>query len=615
MLDHISQLHTADRRPVGAFPAGGQFIGYADIANFVRCHLRVLAVAPAAALVAALIYVLVTDPVFTAKSQLLIEPAMPQLLREQSGEVNFSLDNAQVESDMAVLRSEKIAMMVINGLDLIHDPEFQNEGQSVFGMPRSLFAEQNESRATEPGNAGVAAEFVRSRRTIAKFESGLDVRRTGLSYAVEVAFSSKDPDKAARLANATAEAYIREQVETKSEKARVGSEWLEQRLAQLRAQLNTATQMAQEFRAKHDYRIRSKTDNGIEAGRQAADGLLASAGENYTLEELETTAETYRKMYESYLQGFTAAVQRQSYPVAEARIITLASRPLAKSHPRTPLVLALGGLIGLTAGLGIAIVRHNLDRSLRSPQQIRDELGLECLGSLPPIVAAMTPLNQVAAAPLSPFSGSLKRVKAVINLASRNQSIRCLGITSALSGEGKSTVVGNLATLFSMSGMRTLVVDADFLNPTLTEAFAPDAAAGLIDAVQEGKNIEEHIVCATNGSFDLLPAIRDFNDVLGLEPMQVMLKDVFRTYDIIVFDIPPANPCVDWLAFSPLLDAVAVVAEWGRTPVDLVSEMLHPLWMAKIPVLGVIMTKVDDGFIADRHTLAGTYYPWSKQPI
>src|SRR5215475_8637744 len=142
----------------GPFSAEEKFIGYADIASFVRRHIRSIAGPPFIALVGALVYVFTTEPIFTARSQILIDPKMPQLLREQSGEVNFSLDNAQVESEMAVLRSEKIAVIVINELNLGSDPELQDGKTSIFATLRSWFLGKRDPV--------IETEFARSRRAI-----------------------------------------------------------------------------------------------------------------------------------------------------------------------------------------------------------------------------------------------------------------------------------------------------------------------------------------------------------------------------------------------------------------------------------------------------------------
>jgi succinoglycan biosynthesis transport protein ExoP len=159
-----------------------------------------------------------------------------------------------------------------------------------------------------------------------------------------------------------------------------------------------------------------------------------------------------------------------------------------------------------------------------------------------------------------------------------------------------------------MSGMRTLVVDADIFNSKITKVFAPDASTGLMDPVQNCEQVKEYIVPAGTARFDLLPATRNSNDILSSEHTQSLLKGVFQAYDIVIVDIPPSNPMVDWLAFSPLLDAVVVVAEWGRTPRDLLSEMLRSLRMTKALILGIIMTKVEEGSVIGHSKPVARYY-------
>src|SRR3954451_5576963 len=100
-----------------------EFIGLADISGFLRRYLRTIIACLGAALLVAWFYNSTTDPVFTASAQILIEPKVPQHLQE-GGEVNLSLDTAQVESQIAVMQSEKIAAMVIEQLKLVEDPNF-----------------------------------------------------------------------------------------------------------------------------------------------------------------------------------------------------------------------------------------------------------------------------------------------------------------------------------------------------------------------------------------------------------------------------------------------------------------------------------------------------------
>jgi succinoglycan biosynthesis transport protein ExoP len=323
--------------------------------------------------------------------------------------------------------------------------------------------------------------------------------------------------------------------------------------------MNAAALQAQEFRAKRDYRIAGTEGEEAEKGRAAT--------RQNTIEELDSTAQTYRRIYESYLMAYTESVQTQSYPITNARIITEATRPLGKSHPKTKLILAFGALLGSFAGLGIAFVRHSIDRSIWNPRQIREEAGLECLASIPTLAeprasafsqlifgtAAMggmlkavankpsysldsgrktllraavsiaatavggkkPPIDKhregmmdaVVTMPFSAFCHGIKTLKTAIALAGRTRQIRCLALTSALPNEGKTTICANLATLFAISGVRTLLIDGDLRNAALTRALAPEADYGLIDAISGTANPADCIVRANEAGVDPMPAI------------------------------------------------------------------------------------------------------------
>ena len=143
--------------------------------------------------------------------QLLIDPKLPQPLRESPSEPSFFVDSPQVESQIAILRSEELALTVIKKLGLFEAPE-----QS--GLARMFQRNEN----------AVRSEDERKRVAIARFENGLDVRRVGVSYAIDIFYTGPVPDEAARIANATAEAYLQSLLDTRAAAAKVGGEWLEE---------------------------------------------------------------------------------------------------------------------------------------------------------------------------------------------------------------------------------------------------------------------------------------------------------------------------------------------------------------------------------------------------
>ena len=150
-----------------------------------------------------------------------------------------SLDSARVESEVEVLRSDSIALAVVKELKLTDDPEFFNNKPSLWSL---IFG----------GIFGSPSQDVRNRIAVATLKGNLTVRRVGLTYVLEVSFRSPDREKAARIANAIAQAYVTDQLNIKYESARRASDWLQQRIAELRNQSNTAARAVEQYKEKNN---------------------------------------------------------------------------------------------------------------------------------------------------------------------------------------------------------------------------------------------------------------------------------------------------------------------------------------------------------------------------
>jgi uncharacterized protein involved in exopolysaccharide biosynthesis len=328
-------LKTARPNKASSRPDTGEYLKLHDILHFFKRNLLTIAAPVAIALLAMTVYLMLTQPIYRADAQLLIDAKSPQFFREQLGEAYERLDSPQIESQMAIIRSEQIALAVIRKMNL--------------PAPSDVAASPRDAPGTGATNGQAHQELS---RVVGAFQGGLRVRRLGPSYVIEVSYHSADPGKAFWIANATAEAYIDDQLTSRAKAARQGSQWLEERIDELRIQMNAAALKVQEFKAKRDYRIINKPESGASADQQTTAPTKVT---QITLEELESTAQTYRKIYESYLQAHTESVQRQSYPVTNARIITRTS-PI-KSHPKVLLFLLLALAVGAMVGLAIALIR------------------------------------------------------------------------------------------------------------------------------------------------------------------------------------------------------------------------------------------------------------------
>ncbi|MFN4140731.1 Wzz/FepE/Etk N-terminal domain-containing protein [Aestuariivirga sp.] len=309
-----------------------EYVAFGDAFTLVWRNIWLILVAVIIALGVAAAYYFVTPPTYRAQAQLLLDPKLPQIFREAS-DLGLNVDSAQIETHMVALKSRTVAAAVVDRLALWNDPEFQRRPSRLRAL---LPLPGNASASVDPDPARIAAEA---------FVENLSVEREGVSQVINVAYYSRDPEKAAALANETTRVYIQHLIEVRADAARTASEWLEQRLQELRLQMNAAAKRAQNFRATN---------------------------ESATLEELQLSAETYRKVYQDFYSAFTEAVQRESYPVTTARVISQAMAPLRASSPQPVLVFGAAVLLGGAAGLLLAIIRE----SRRTPR-LRTRRGLE----------------------------------------------------------------------------------------------------------------------------------------------------------------------------------------------------------------------------------------------
>lgn len=192
------------RRENVSFSDLGGMVGRNTSAIFSRRNISLIVGSSFVALAIAMLYLLFAQPTYTARAQLLIDLKLPQFLQGSSAESGYGLDASQLESHIVLLQSERVASTVINKLGLLQDGEFQYKPGPLTWLLGS-----------QP-TAGEQLQYA-----IERFEDRLQVRRIGISYAVEVAFSSQDAPKAAKIANATTEAYLQSLIDFRAEAARV----------------------------------------------------------------------------------------------------------------------------------------------------------------------------------------------------------------------------------------------------------------------------------------------------------------------------------------------------------------------------------------------------------
>lgn len=142
---------------------------------------------------------------------------------------------------------------------------------------------------------------------------------------------------------------------------------------------------------KSDYEIARQREDEMQRSLDVAVSKSQVTGQaQVQLKELESNSQTYRSLYENFLQRYTESIQQQSFPITEARVISTADQPMKRSSPKTILVITIACGGGLMLGLGLAIMRDLADRVIRTGQQAEALLNSECIATLPLIAPGKT---------------------------------------------------------------------------------------------------------------------------------------------------------------------------------------------------------------------------------
>ncbi|WOH67871.1 polysaccharide biosynthesis tyrosine autokinase [Bradyrhizobium sp. BWA-3-5] len=559
---------------------------------FVRRQRSILLVFPLLTAAVALLYLAVATPKFTAEAVLLVELKRSEGATQSSPADLGSVGSAAsfIDNQVEILKSEKIAISVIQNLELLKDPEFVGYGRGFIGTAFRLLGLVFRSEDTE---------FSLTRRALERFERKLTVKRVGLTYAISIQFESPDAERSAEIANAVARAYTADQIEANYESARVATEWLEGRVDVLRGKASDAQKAVSD--------------------RKAAP--LSTNQAQLELRDLEISAQAYRRLYDTFLQRYLESVEQQSFPASQGRLVKTASPPLRPSSPKRFLILAVSLTGGIFLGLGVAYLRDVSDLTFRTRDRVQAELHIDCIGIVPAAMGG-SPVNgphslnsvlpgsrtiecsdslvrNIAENPCSHFSESFRSIKLAIDLMHRGgKRTQVVAITSVLPHEGKSTVAASLAQLMAQGGSRVILLDCDLRNPSLSSVLAPDATLGVLDVTSGRAKLDDvtwidpatglQFLPATNGSRLAYPS-----EVLACEEMTSLFRTLRETYEYVIVDLSPIAPFVDVRTAAHLMDSFVLVIEWGRTNVEVVKKNLDVADDVYGNLIGVILNKAN----------------------
>lgn len=478
-----------------------------------------------------------------------------------------SLVDGQIESQLETLRSDRLSRSVVDKLNLWKDAEFVCVD---VGLQRFF------SNTASACDGGIAASPPEKEAVLANFKSAASIQRAGRSFVVDISFTSADPEKAARIANALAAAYV----DHRANAQRAG---IEQTGARLEGQITRLREKSAAASAEID-----KLKDTAEPDQTPPDDKVRA---------LATKSQAYRSLYRTLEERYARTVHEHASPLSEAKLVSEAATPTRWSTPNVPLALLLGACAGGVIGLAVAARKEHMARPIRSLEQIEQNVGIPALGTIPLVQGRhlLPQSHQTMPLLLHDRGDALRGIRMAVNeLCPPDTCV--IGVVSAHPGEGKSTIAFNLAVLEAESGKRVLLIDANLRRPSIGKALP----RGTLLAPLEGRAQLSESVTRNELGFDILgecspeptqhPAV-----LLGSPAMRELITSARDLYDCVVCDLPNVLGHADVQAAADAFDALILVAEWGRTPSAAATRAALKSTVIAERLMGVIINKAPLG--------------------
>ena len=388
-------------------------------------------------------------------------------------------------------------------------------------------------------------------------------------------------------------------------------------------------------RARNDYELSRKVEDGIrhqfELQQQQANRINDQATQFQILwQEAASNQALYQDLYTKLQEAnVSAGVKASNITIADP-----ARAPFAPVIPNIPLFLAVGVGAGLFLGVSGAFLRENIDRSVVASSQVESITHSVVLGMVPDFSTPalhrygygarkkreeQIAVNAIFAANSS-IAESFQSLRTSILLSRAGAPPKLISITSAIAGEGKTTVSTNLAAAFASHGSRVLLIDGDMRKSRLARSMNMDKGVGLSNVLTGTLPFDDAVVDfpgVSNLSLMIAgPRPPTPAELLGSERFTKLLDTASERYDFVFVDTPPAVLVTDAVLISPKMDGTICVVRAGVTTRPLLYRVSELLRRSKCHFLGFALNAVQTGSADYYHYYGyhgnGDYYDEAK---
>ena len=288
----------------------------------------------------------------------------------------------------------------------------------------------------------------------------------------------------------------------------------------------------------------------------------------------------------------------QDIGLAKVQVLETAKPSFEPVRPQKSTVLGIALGMGMILGLSGIVACDWMDTRLRSPDQVLADLTVPVLGTVPRIPGGKNIIisgRQVMLDPMSEVSEGFRSIRTALYFGMHDGRARTILVTSPMPGEGKTTLVSNLAISMAQAGRRVLILDADFRKPMQHVVFGISSEVGLSTVLAGGASIAEAIRRTPIDRLDVLPCgpvPMNPSESLNSQGFQQLLNGLADEYDCVILDSAPVVPVTDARILAAICDLTLLVLRAEQSTRKTSIYARNSLYSVGAEIAGIVLNDV-----------------------
>lgn len=370
---------------------------------------------------------------------------------------------------------------------------------------------------------------------------------------------------------------------------------LRSRIDELTRQMQNETAQVVGGRANQllgEYQAAALAERELQARVAALKGSVMNLrGRSIQYNILQREVDTNRALYDALLQRYKEIGAAGGIGTNRISIVDRGDVPSQPHTPKLAFNLLIGLILSLIAGVGTAVALEFLNDTIKSTDEVRRKLGVDCLGAIPETSSKGSFIEDLKVFG-SPISEAYAALAGTLRFATETGAAKSLLIASTQHSEGKSSTALALARNYARLGKTVLLIDADLRNPTFKVA---NIEQGLTPLLTTGGSVNDHMFMTRYSNLWMMPCGRkppNPADLLATGRFKAILAEASQRFDFIVVDGPPVLGLADSPSLAASCGGTLVVVEAKRTRTAAVRAAINRLDHSGAHLVGVVLTKV-----------------------